>query len=92
MARLRFTRQHLLTVMVRLPSDFEPCGGRRRLADGGPDRSCGCRWFAPLRGGPGSDCGVCADHASPRAGLLTLEHHGCEQYECVSRPVDGDES
>jgi hypothetical protein len=25
--------------------------------------------------------GVCADSASPRAGLLMFEHQGCEQFE-----------
>jgi len=27
------------------------------------------------------DWGVCVNPASPRAGLLTFEHQGCEQFE-----------
>jgi hypothetical protein len=67
--------------MVRLPSDFEPYGERDRGDQFGPDCSCGCKWFAPLEGKLSTDWGVCANAASPRAGLLTFEHQGCWQYE-----------
>jgi hypothetical protein len=75
------THQHLLTLMVRLPSDFEPYGERNRDDQFGPDCSCGCKWFAPLEGKLSTDWGVCTNPASPRKGLLTFEHQGCWQYE-----------
>jgi hypothetical protein len=75
------THQHLLTLMVRLPTDFEPNGDRSRETDFGPDCSCGCKWFAKLEGKLGNDWGVCANPASPRVGLLTFEHQGCNEYE-----------
>lgn len=46
------------------------------------DCSCGCRWFHILDGIRGMDWGVCFNPKSPRCGLLTFEHMGCEQYEC----------
>lgn len=74
------THQHLLQLMIRLPSDFEPYGQRSR-DDPGPDCSCGCKWFAALAGTLGSDWGVCANPESPRVGLLTFEHQGCLKFE-----------
>lgn len=75
------THQHLLTLMVRLPSDFEPYGERSRDDDFAADCSCGCKWFGKLDGTLGYDWGVCANPASPRVGLLTFEHQGCKQFE-----------
>ncbi len=75
------THEHMLSLMVRLPSDFEPYGERSRETDWCPDCSCGCKWFAAIEGRLGSDWGVCANPASPRIGLLTFEHQGCKQYE-----------
>ncbi|MBO0862271.1 MAG: DUF3027 domain-containing protein [Chloracidobacterium sp.] len=45
------------------------------------DCSCGCRHYAPLEGKEGADWGVCTNPRSPRAGLLTFEHQGCEYFE-----------
>jgi hypothetical protein len=75
------THQHLITLMVRLPTDFEPDGERNRDDQFGTDCSCGCKWFAPLEGKLSIDWGVCTNPASPRVGLLTFEHQGCWQYE-----------
>jgi hypothetical protein len=77
--------QHLLQLMIHLPSDFEPYGERSR-DDSGPDCSCGCRWFLKLEGTLGYDWGVCANAASPRKGLLTFEHQGCRQFEADRMP------
>lgn len=46
-----------------------------------PDCSCGCKWFHPLQGMAGMDWGVCFHPKSPRAGLLTFEHMGCDCWE-----------
>ena len=69
---------HLHAISRHLPSDFEPYGERER---DGPDCSCGCKHFLKLPGKLGMDWGVCAHSASPRAGLLTFEHQGCEHFE-----------
>ena len=58
----------------------------RNIVDGererdGPDCSVGCKYFLKLPGKLGMDWGVCSNPASPRAGLLTFEHQGCEQFE-----------
>ena len=55
-----------------------------------PDCSCGCIHFHPLDGRAGMDWGVCTCPASPRAGLLTFEHMGCDQFEdqASSTPPD----
>ena len=41
------------------------------------------------------DWGVCINPTSPRAGSLTFEHHGCEQFESQGpiekRNYDGEE-
>jgi hypothetical protein len=72
-------RDHLHSICRNLPSDFEPYGKRER--NGEPDCSVGCKHFLKLPGKLGYDWGVCANPASPRAGLLTFEHQGCEQFE-----------
>lgn len=73
---------HLLKLVKRLPTDFEPYGERdRETAEPSGDCSCGCRHFVPLAGDLGFDWGVCANAASPRSGLLTFEHQGCPQFE-----------
>lgn len=46
-----------------------------------PDCSSGCRYFHKLSGDHGADWGVCTEPRSPRAGLLTFEHMGCQFYE-----------
>lgn len=70
--------EHLHTVCRHLPTDFEPYGRRERNA---ADCSCGCRRFLKLPGGLGYDWGVCINPRSPRSGLLTFEHQGCEFFE-----------
>jgi len=72
--------EHLLEIVERLPSDFEPYGRRKRL---GPDCSCGCKHFLLLAGQLGYDWGVCAHPKSPRCGLLTFEHQGCPKFEAA---------
>jgi len=69
---------HLLKLVQRLPSDFEPYGRRKR---NGSDCSCGCKHFLPLAGKLGMDWGVCANSRSHRGGLLTFEHQGCAGFE-----------
>jgi hypothetical protein len=62
---------------------------RSRGEKGNPlnfDCSSGCRFFHKLDGSAGFDWGVCACPASPRAGLLTFEHMGCECF----MPEEGD--
>jgi len=70
--------EHLHSICHHLSSDFQPYGERER---DGADCSCGCKHFLKLPGKLGMDWGVCANSASPRAGLLTFEHQGCEQFE-----------
>jgi hypothetical protein len=70
-----------------LPTDFEPYGRRSRQI-GGPDCSCGCAWYHTLIGAARRDWGICANPSSPRCGLLTFEHQGCEQFEEESREDD----
>ncbi len=41
-----------------------------------------------LAGDLGMDWGVCANPRSPRAGLLTFEHQGCEFFEYDERIDD----
>ncbi len=76
---------HLLNLMRKLPSDFEPYGNRSR-DEGGADCSCGCRWFLKLEGDLRYDWGVCANPRSPRASLLTFEHQGCFEFEPKFEP------
>lgn len=70
--------EQLLTIYRRLPSDYLPYGERERDE---ADCSCDCKHFLKLPGKLGMDWGVCANPDSPRAGLLTFEHQGCEQFE-----------
>ncbi len=51
------------------------------LRESGADCSCGCKWFHALQGDRAGDWGVCFNPRSPRAGLLTFEHMGCEHFE-----------
>lgn len=69
---------HLHSICQHLPSDFQPYGERER---DGPDCSAGCKHFLKLPGKLGMDWGVCINPSGPRAGLLTFEHQGCEQFE-----------
>ena len=69
-------------VCIHRPTDFAPYGIRQREA---ADCSCGCKHFIELAGGLGADWGVCANPHSPRAGLLTFEHQGCEFFEYDER-------
>ena len=80
--------EHLLAIVKKLPSDFEPYGERDRDAEWGSDCSCGCRHFIPLHGALGADWGICANPASPRGGLLTFEHQGCHQFESEDEPEE----
>jgi hypothetical protein len=73
--------EHLLRMMLRLPTDFVPYGERSRDTDWGPDCSCGCKHLLPLEGELRFDWGVCVNPESPRVGLLTFEHQGCRQFE-----------
>jgi len=80
-------RQHdlLHLVCMHRPTDFAPYGIRQREA---ADCSCGCKHFMTLAGDLGMDWGVCANPRSPRAGLLTFEHQGCEFFEYDERIDD----
>lgn len=69
----------LWEVCRKLPGDFEPYGEQSR--DGHSDCSCGCVHYRILDGKLGYDWGICANPASPRAGLLTFEHQGCVAFE-----------
>jgi hypothetical protein len=68
------SHEQLWQISVRVPTDFEPYGERKRY--GVCDCSCGCRWFLPLVAMP-FDWGVCSNPTSPRVALLTFEHQGC---------------
>lgn len=73
--------EHLMSIVKKLPSDFEPYGNRSRDEEWGSDCSCGCKYFIPLEAPLSMDWGVCANQNSPRVGLLTFEHFGCKAYE-----------
>lgn len=81
----------LLSIVKRLPTDFEPYGERSRDSDWGPDCSCGCRHFLPLEGALSTDWGACANPGSPRCGLLTFEHQGCDRFEPTESSSGEDE-
>ena len=70
--------ERLHTVCRHLPTDFQPFGKRVR---NGPDCSSGCAHFLTLPGELGLGRGVCVNPRSPRSGLLTFEHQGCELFE-----------
>lgn len=71
--------EHLLTIVRKPPTDFEPWDARGRGM--GVDCSCGCQWMHPLSGTLETDWGVCTNPRSPCVGLLTFEHMGCEMFE-----------
>ena len=48
-----------------------------------PDCSSGCKYFHTLEGEAGMDWGVCTCPESPRAGLLTFEHMGCNCWSAA---------
>ena len=75
------TADALHGILKKLPSDFEPWGRRSRENDWGPDCSYGCRWFIRLQANLDRDWGVCSNPRSPRCGLLTFEHQGCNEFE-----------
>ena len=77
---------HLHAVCIHLPTDYEPYGYRVR---DGNDCSCGCKWFLPLQVHP-ADWGVCSNPQSPRCGLLTFEHQGC-QFFAYDPELDNDD-
>jgi hypothetical protein len=57
----------------------------RRTGPNDPDewtqQQCGgCRFFITMTGGFRSDWGVCTNMASPRDGLATFEHDGCDAF------------
>lgn len=79
----------LHTVCRRLPTDLEPYGKRERDA---ADCSCGCRHFLALPESLKYDWGVCINPRSPRSGLLTFEHQGCEFFEADSETDDEQEA
>jgi hypothetical protein len=73
----------LWKVVKILPTDYTEYGGTvERWQDpnkGYPDCSSGCRHWWALD----ADWGVCRNHNSPRAGLLTWEHQageGCWEH------------
>ena len=70
--------EKLHSLCRHLPSDFEPYGERER---DGVDCSSGCKHFLKLPGKLGADWGICANPISPRVGLLTFEHQGCDKFE-----------
>jgi hypothetical protein len=70
--------ERLHVVCRHLPTDFQPYGKRLRI---GPDCSVGCIHFLKLQGRLALDWGVCINPRSPRSGLLTFEHQGCEFFE-----------
>jgi len=72
--------ERLLKIVRTLETDYEPYGKVERDSS---DCSCGCRHFVKLAGDVGKDWGVCANPKSERAGLLTLEHQGCAEFEPI---------
>lgn len=79
----------LWSVCIKLSSDFIPFG--TRLREWGSDCSCMCKHFKPIEGKEGLDWGVCLNPNSPRKGLLTFEHMGCEQYDYDEQTEDEDD-
>lgn len=75
---------YLMSIVIRLPGDYQPYGYRRRDVPEGAwlaDCSAGCRWYVPLQGDLQYDWGICANARSHRCGLLTFEHQGCPVFE-----------
>ena len=78
----------LHTVCRHLPTDYEPYGKRER---NDADCSCGCQHFLKLPDRLGYDWGVCINPRSPRSGLLTFEHQGCEFFKAEEDESDNAE-
>jgi len=77
----------LWQVCRKLPSDFEPFGERKWEGKQHEKPDCStCRWFQPLLRPGELDWGTCANHLSPRAGLLTFWEQGCEHFEQEQEP------
>jgi len=74
-----FIHSHLLEIVRRDPSDFEPFGETDKSE--WRDCSSGCCFYLPLGGEIGMDWGVCANEKSERSGLLTFEHQGCKHFD-----------
>jgi hypothetical protein len=51
------------------------------------DCSAQCYWYHELLGQRGQDWGICTNPKSPRAGLPTFEHMGCQYYESSFHPM-----
>jgi hypothetical protein len=82
---------HLLTLCKSLPGDYDPWGNVIQWGDPNqayPDCAGGCKWYLTLEGHVGADWGVCANAKSHRAGLLTFEHQGCQQFELLKPSSD----
>jgi len=69
------THEDLIKIVKDLPEDT-----RNETDEWFPDCSCGCKFFAELRGQLGADWGVCCNPESHRVGLLTFEHQGCKKF------------
>jgi len=93
------TERRLRRVCRHLPTDFQPYGkreaklrfawqNRRFCTRTAADCSWGCRHFLELPEPLNIDWGVCINPRSPRSGLLTFEHQGCEFFEAEA---EGDE-
>jgi hypothetical protein len=82
------SHEQLWQIAIRLPTDYEPYGQMK--SESFVDCSSSCLWFHPLVTIP-HDWGVCANAASPRAGLLTFEHQGCPHFEEDPRERDHSE-
>jgi len=68
-----------LFAICRDAQDYWESGGPG--SHGKMDCSCGCKWYLELAGIVGQDWGVCFCPKSPRAGLLTFEHMGCDEFK-----------
>jgi hypothetical protein len=79
--RIMTLHYRLLKKVVKLPTDFEPYGIRKRDRVPSFDCSCGCKYFRKLEGELGFDWGVCVNVKSPRFAMLTFEHQGCRKFE-----------
>jgi hypothetical protein len=77
------THEQLWQIFRKLPTDFEPYGLIKRETI--CDCSAGRRWFQELAGRRGQERGVCTNPRSPRTGLLTFEHQGCQEFELDPR-------
>lgn len=83
---------HLQSILIKLPEDYEPYGKTDRntanleTGDWGPDCSYGCKYFYKLEARSKErlyqDWGICGHPDSHRKGLLTFEHQGCPH--CVT--------